>query len=270
MNKFKIILGYLVGFVSTILLVILVLLLITKTSLLSKNYVVNTLKDNDYYERINKEIREEMEIHLLSTGFTNEILDNIYTKEEVIEDINLFIDNAYQGKKTTLDKSEMRFKIKINIDNYVKKTSLSVMNKNELEKFVNDIVDIYKKEICLYGYTDSVIPKIPKISRLVDTTIIRLIVSLCILVFILIKFTKARFISSITIATGLIILFIRLFIFEKIDSDNILIITEDFSKILRIVMNNLKSNLLLIPIGLITIGLLILIIEVMCKPQKKN
>ena len=270
MNKFKIILGYLVGFVSTILLVILVLLLLTKLTVLSKSYTVNTLKDNDYYDRIYKEIGEEMEIHLLSTGFTNEILDNIYTKEEVIEDINLFIDNSYQGKTTSLDKSEVRFKLKINIDNYVKKTSLTVMNKTELDKFVNDIVDIYKNEICLYGYTDSVITKIPKINKLVNIGIIISAITLCILVFILFKFIKARFISSIIAASGLIILFIRLFIFEKIDSDNILIITEDFSKILRIVMNSVKSNLLLIPIGLITIGLLILIIEVMCKPQKKN
>ena len=269
MNKKTIILGYLLGFLTAVTLMVLVLLLLTKFTVLNKDYVIKTIKNNDYYNQVYNEINEEMELNLLSTGFTNEILADLYTKEEVIEDINVFINNVFLGQLTTLDKSELRYKLNINIDNFFKKTKLTVMNKDELNKFVSDLVDIYKNEVCLYKFTDGVIPQIPRINNIVN---IGIIISVCLLIIFTISLIiiKNKLFSSIIISSGLIILFIRLFIFEKIDSDNILIITEDFSKILRLVMNNIKSNLWLISIILIICGLLILLLESMCKQEKKK
>ena len=269
MNKKKIIIGYFCGFLTSIFLVLLILLLIAKFTILNKNYVMKAIENNNYYEKIYNEINDEMELQLLSTGFTNEILKDIYKMEEVIDDINLFIKNAYLGKTTILDKSDIRYRIKINIDNYFKQTKLSISNKNELNKFVNDLVNKYVEEICLYGYTDSVITKIPKLSKLVNIGLISSIVILIILCFILIKYTKSKYFSSIIIASGLIILFIRLFIFEKIDIDNILIITEDFSEILRNYLNFFRNTLLSLSIILIIVGGIIIIVESICKPSKK-
>ena len=270
MNRIKIVLSYVIGFISATLLVGLILLLIAKFTILNKNYVNRTLEKYDYYEKVNKEINEEMELQLLSSGFTNEILENVYTKDEIFEDINLFIDNAYQGKLIKFDKSNVRQNIEVNIDNYFKKTKLTVINKQDLSNFVSDLVLIYENEIGLYHLADSIVIKISKIEKIVNISIIVVCILLvsCILIFLL--YIKTKIFNSILISSGLIILFIRLFVFEKIDVDYLLIITENFSEILRNLLNNFIDISLIISLILIIIGIFTLIYESMCKPKKKK
>lgn len=270
MNRIKIILSYIIGFTSATLLVGLVLLLIAKFTVLNKNFVNETLKSNDYYKKINKEINEEMELQLLSSGFTNVILKDIYTKDEVFEDINLFINNAYQGKIIKLDKSNVRYNILVNIDNYFKETKLTIVNKEDLNNFVNDLVLIYENEISLYHFGDGIITKIPKIERIVNICIIIVSILLVSCFLILLLYVKRGIFSSILISSGLIMLFIRLFVFEKIDVDYLLVITEDFSEILRNLLNNFKNISLIISLIMIFIGIFTLLYSSMCKPKKKK
>ena len=270
MSKKNILLGYIFGFITSLSLVILVLLLICKFTISNKNYLIKILDENNYYEEINKEIKEEMELHLLSTGFTDDILKDVYTKEEVHDDILLFFNNVYAGNKTILDKSNVRYNIKINIDDFFKKTKLTVMNKDELNKFVDDLTNSYKDEIRLYGYADNAISKFKKANKLVDIGIISALILLSILVFILVKFIKIKYYGSIIISSGLIILFIRLFVFERVDVDELLIITENISVIIRIILNNLQNIMLVSAIGMIIFGIIIEICNSVCQMEKNK
>ena len=268
MSKKNILLGYLFGFITSITLILLVLLLICKFTISNKNYLLNILEKNNYYEKINDEIKEEMELHLLSTGFTNEILENVYTKEEVISDIKIFIDNMYDGKVTILDKSNIRFNLNINIDNFFKKTKLSVMNKTELNNFVDDLTNAYKDEIRLYGFIDDALVKFNKINNIINIGTIITLILFIILSFVLIKIVKIKYYGSIIASGGLIILFIRLFIIEKVDVEELLIITENFSIILRNILINLEKITLISSIILIILGIVIAFINSFEKMKK--
>lgn len=260
MNKRRIILGYILGFVCTLLLSLLVLLLLFRITVSSKKYILSVLERDNYYEKINDEIKEEMNLYLLSSGFTNEIISDIYTKEDVVSDIQMFIDNTYNGKLTTIDTSGILSKVNENIDEFFKKNNLLTVNKTELNEFTRDLVKIYNDEITLYEFTNSMIPKIPKINKIINLGIIISVASLIILSFILIKI-KYRYFSANIIASGFIILFIRLFIFEKIDVNELLIITEEFSLELRNVLVTLQSLSLILGIVLILVGIILTIVN---------
>ena len=269
MNKRRIILGYIFGFIGTIFLSLLVFLLLFKFTISSKTYILKVLERDNYYEKINNEIMEEMDIHLLSSGFTNEIIKDIHTKEDVINDINLFFNNAYEGKITNIDTSKILNKVNDNIDEFFKKNNLLTVNKSELNEFTNSLVNIYSDEVTLYGFVNSIIPKIPKINKVINLGIIVSIIILIITGLILIKI-KYRYFSSNIIASGLIILFIRLFIFEKVDIDELLVISEDFSYELRNILTTLQNLSLILGLVLICFGMVLTIVKSYVNFRKIN
>ena len=90
MNRKRILLGYLFGFMMTITLSVFILLLITKFTVFRKEYVLNVLEKDEYYLKLNDEIKEEMSLHLLSSGFADEILENIFSYDNVVNDTKAF------------------------------------------------------------------------------------------------------------------------------------------------------------------------------------
>ena len=138
MNKIKIIFEYLLSFIFSITLTILVILAVYKYTIGDKEYLYQVVKDNNYYEKIYDEIYNEMESSLLSSGFTNEIIENIYTKEEVINDINFFIKNLYSGNKTTLDKTNIKNIILKRANEYLVSNNFEIINQKDLNLFIND------------------------------------------------------------------------------------------------------------------------------------
>ena len=257
MKKSKIILSYLFGFLTSVSISLFVLLLIIKFTVYDKSYITNLLIKNDYYTKVSTEIKEEMEGNTLSTGFTDVILENLFTEEEVVDDINTFINNTYDGKKTELNKDNIKTNLENNINAFLKKSNLKILNQDDVNKFANDLVDIYKNEICLYGFLDNYISTFAKIGRIINTLLIIFSIAIFILL-ILLKVVNSHYISSSLIASGLIILFVRIFVYEKIDINGLLIITELFSNILRLILTILGKMLLSIGIGLIIVGVILL------------
>ena len=267
MNKKRIILGYLFGFFSALLLSIFVLLLLFKLTIGSKDYLISVLERDNYYETINDEIKEEMNLYLLSSGFTDKIIENIYTKDEVVNDIKMFINNSYDGKLTTIDTSEILNRVNGNIDSFFRENNLLTVNKGEITEFTDGLVKIYSDEITLYGFVDSIIPKIPKIIKIIDIGIIVIGISL-IVTSIILGIIKYSYFSATIIASGFIILFIRLFIFEKVDVSELLIITEKFSFELRNILTSLENLSLIVGLTLIIMGFMLTIVK-SCVNRKK-
>ena len=269
MSKIKILLKYLLGFITSISLAIIILLFLLKFTVGNKEYMLSNINENNYYEKIDSEIKEEMKLYLLSTGFTEDIVKDVYTKDELIKDINYYIDNMYNGHVTILDKTNIKNNIEEKIEIFFLSNNLEMTNKKDLNSFVNDLVNIYKNEVCLYGYLDDVVVHLNKINSLLDKTLLFLCIFLLMIIIIQLIIRKT-FISSSIIASGLIILFINLFVFEKIDIENILIITENFSILLETFFSNIKSLFTIFGIILIILGTLVLIIKIMCQPKKKK
>ena len=254
LKKNNIILSYIIGFVTLLFGTLLVLLLIMKFTIGNKHYLYHLVESNDYYQLIYEEINEEMQNNLMSTGFTNEILDNLYTKEEVTEDINLFIENTYLGKETKLEKDNIKEKLDKNIEDFLKKSNLDVLNKKDLLLFEDEMINIYKNEITLYKMANKFIPKYNKLNKYINISLIITIITLIIL-FNIFRNIKIYSFGVITLGIGMNILFIRMAIYDRIDMDNVLIITEKFSQLLRIVLNYISNLLLGVAIVLGILGI---------------
>jgi hypothetical protein len=268
--KAKIIVNYLIGFIISVLISITALSLIAKLTVFNKDYIINLLEKENYFEKIYNEILEEMESDIMPSGFTNDIIKDTFTKDEVKEDIKTFINNVYQGNKTTLDKELLKDKIKKNIDDFLLKSNLKITDKNGVNTFVNDLVKDYQDEVCLYSYTDGLINTFYKIYHIINKVVIVLLIVLFVLIFLAKLLFKYNYLSSSILASGLIILFIRIFIYERIDADYLLVITENFSNILTLIINTIGNYLLSIGIGLVVFGVITICQVFLKKCQNKR
>ena len=84
------------------------------------------------------------------------------------------------------------------------------------DKNIRVIVNAYDDEVKLYHFIDILIPYVPKIINYINIVIIACSIALFVLLILLI-IVKYRYYSATIMASGLIILFVRLVIIEKID-----------------------------------------------------
>lgn len=267
MNRVKLILSYLFGFITSVLLSILVILLLCKYSILNVDYIKNVLGKNNYYSEVYKGTLEEIEAYMISSGLEEEVLNNIFDESIIEKEVDNYLDSIYSGSEYVVDSKSVKDKLSTNIDNYLSSSNLEVTDKKELNLFINDIAKIYEDEIKFYNaakfgkkYLTYGIKNIDKI--------ISFILGISLISIIILLLLRCKFISSTIIGSGLILLFIRFMIFEKIDIKNILIISDYFSKVIKAVLNDLEHNILMSSILLIGIGLIILLIELLGKKIK--
>ena len=260
-KKIKIILGYPLGFICALLISILTLLIILKTSIFNKDYVFKVIRENDYYEKIVDDTKEEMENFMVSSGFPYSILDDIYTIDDVKEDIDYYINNMYNGEKTVIDKKIISEKLNNNINDYLKKNNVSVLNPEDITSFVDEIASIYDKEVTLYHTFDGMLNKVPKLERLVNKGIIIVGSVLVVIIILLMVVIKTISLGTCMFASSLILFFLRFVILEKIDIINILIVTEHFSDLIQIIMLDIRKLMLIASIILLIIGLMTILVS---------
>ncbi len=268
MNRLKIILGYILGFIAAIILSSLTILLIFKYTILDNNYTIHILEKNNYYENISKEIEEKMENYMVSSGLPETILKDLYSEKEIKSDINIFVQNAYKGLQTETDIENIKLRLNENIDTYITDHNVKITSQSYIDSFVDNMADFYKQEIDLYGMLNGYIKYIPNINNGVNITLIILLIVFAELMFIL-SLLKVRFKSSVIGSGGLIILFINLIFNEKIDYQNILIISNNFSNIIKMLIKDISSFMLSSALLLIIISTILNIVESFIKAKSK-
>ena len=257
-SRAKIIIGYILSFITFILLLILSISIIIKFSILDKNYIKKNLENISYYENINSDIKDDMESYMISSGLENNILNDIYTIDDIKNDVNNYIDNIYEGKNNNINTDTIKIKLENNIDKYLKDNNINFKG-SELDEFVIDIINYYTDEINLYDYLNDYVKYIVKLNNIVIIIIIVSIIFIIVNLFIAYKLTKNNYFGSILLVTGLFLLFLQYDIFDKIDINNIFIITKYFSEFVQIILNNLKIFMILYSLILSLLGIILII-----------
>lgn len=259
-NRFKIILGYILAFIGSIILTLLVAVVIVKFTVLNKQYVKDLLEKNNYYTNVSEEINDKMKYYMESSGLPENILENLYSKEELKSDIVLFIDNAYDGNKIKINVDKISNRLNKNIDDYLNDHDVKVTSQSYINSFVNNMSSIYEKEVNLYGMVNGFILYVPKVMSIVNMLLLVLSVILIIIIMGLLLL-KVNYIGSLVMASGLIIMFVKLLFNEKIDYQNILIISNNFSNIIKVFIKNIGFICLISCVILVIVGLLVNIIK---------
>ena len=257
MSKF---IKFLLSFIESVLITIIVILGIIKWTVYSPSYFKNILASNNYYEKVSNDISDATLDYNVSSGLASSILNDLYTIDDVKEDINYYVDNYYLGNKITINSDKITTKLKENIDNYLLEYDVSIKSMEDINSYILEVGEIYTNKITLYGLLDGYAKTFKTlgtyINILIGVTFISLIINTLVL-----KKLKATYGASTIMASGLMLLFIRFVIFSEIEVTNLVIISPMFSQVVIEIYTNICNLTVRCAILLIVIGLLILLMK---------
>lgn len=96
-KKLKMLSFYFYLLLLTILLLGTILISTIRATVLRPNYIINNLEKINYYDKVYNSINEEMQNYLIQSGLTNDVLTDIYTKEDIKNSLNNSIYTFYNN-----------------------------------------------------------------------------------------------------------------------------------------------------------------------------
>ena len=270
MNRIKIILRVFLGFGCSVFMFILAFLLIIRVTIYNKNYVLKKLDEINYYEKVYLEISNDMKNNLLSSGLDETILENLFTENDVLNDINGLIGSIYSGSKYEVDTAYLKDKLNKNIKDYLNKNNTEVTDQKALDKFISNIISIYKKEISLYGHIEGYTNKFIKVGKFIDVSIVVITFLLIIFLVILRWPLHRKYEGVISLSAGMMLLYFKFYIYEQIDMKNILIISDSFSKLIKELLLDINNYIFILAIILLFAGIFLNFVNSFKKVKRRK
>ena len=171
---------YIISFVLSLCILLLATLLILSNTILDKHYVIGMLEKNHYYERTYEDIKDGFSNYIMQSGLEESILNDLYSKEKVVADVNMVIDSIYENKQFQIDTQIIRNKLDNRINTVLEQNNRvpDVEEREAIQIFVDAIVDTYENGIV---YSSSAIERIGEVYNK-GRTIIQEIKMMCIAV----------------------------------------------------------------------------------------
>ncbi len=269
MHKTRKIIGYSLSFILTILLVIFIVLIILKTTIFNENYVLKTFDNNNYYKLVSDKILENMEDYMRSSGLDKEILTDLFTEEDIKNDVKKYLDKIYKDSNIKFDDSKLKEKLVNNINDSLAKHNLKITDQEAIDSFVSEMVKLYQNEVNIYNIVDNHVNVFHKFNNILNVAFIALLM-VCLLLLLSIILMKAHCIGAPILASGLILIFLRFVIYEKIDFKNLLVISDEFSKIINHVLTKIANDMALCSYIFIGLGIILALIESIMHAKRRK
>ena len=277
MKKIKIIISYLITILLSISLSTLIFIIVLNSNILNKTYITNTINDSKYYETLKKSIDDSLSELTPQSGFNDEILDNIYTINDLKKETKLIINSIYNNKKYNPNKEYIKRRLEDNINKFIENNNINIKNKakKQIEKFENTIIEAYYNQI---SYSNSIInnirTKVNKLNNIIQPVtyvLISLIIVLLIILFIINHIEIIEYIYMTLIISSTLLLIPKVFEYNELNLSKKTVLNNHINIIVREVLNNIYDKLQIYSIIFIIIGILLLItnIIILSKKQKK-
>lgn len=267
--KLKLLFKYITLFLVCILTFSLVNLLIVKNTVLKEEYVIKRIEEINYYKILNEDIKDEMSNYIIQAGFDESILDNIYTEDNIKVIVKELVHSFYSNKKYEVNTDAIKDNLESNIKEYIKKSNIDNFISDDIDRFTNQILTIYKNHLNLSNILNKTAKYIDKGTKY--TNLLIKIISICLIVLMLIRLILLRtFKPAVVLFTNsFLLIIVRYLIVNNIDIDNLSIYNKSLSLFLINVLHSILDIFKIVIIACIVLGLIIAIITSLLEIRKK-
>lgn len=243
----------------SLIVFLIIILFVSSQTVLNPNYIIKELDKHDYYEYLEKSIRNEMDNYVVQSGLSSSVLDGIYDKKLIVDTANNYVRSFYNNKSLEVDSSKVKDNLELNIDKYLKEKNVEASDMESLDKFVIQMTDIFEESFSISNIVDKISPRIVKLIKYINILLYVSLFCLVMLVIILKIIFKKNILSIPLFTSSLLSLFMIYYISFKIDFNNLIIFSN--SKIINNVSLDIISYFRNISLLLIFIGIAIYIIN---------
>ena len=258
--KLKVLSYYFSMIFLSVMVLLLSLTILAKHTIFNEKYIISHLEKNNYYDKLCVSIKEEMSYYIIQSGLVNEVLDNIYTKEMVKTSLNSLINDFYSGKELVIETKIVSDNLNKNIQNYLLKNNIIATDQKALDLFVDQMINIYDKEIRVSNAIVRLQSLFIKLDKLIDIMFIVFLVAIPLFGIFCHFFYKRIVYTMPTISSAVLLLLGEWLLYNRIDVKNILFWNDNVSSIIKSVLWNISKIIKIEAIILIILGCVAFII----------
>ena len=270
----KRIIQYIIATILALAILALTIVNILSSTILSQEYILSKLQEQNYYDKIYEEAESNFENYIHQSGLDEEVLEEIVTKEKIQKDTKIIINNIYNGMNEKIDTEEIKNNLNGKINNSID-GKISSSQQKSIDTFVDTICKEYKKTISHTNYEKKINSIINKANKYIDIAKKALLITIGVSVILLILLTIKRIyritarIGTAFIIDGLIFIIAEKYIKSKIKIDTIMVLNQGISDVLQSILTEILSNILKTGSIMLGIGILLTIIYGIIKSIRK-
>mgnify|MGYP000292600613 FL=1 len=241
MKPYTIFFNYLTKFISSILFFLATTITIILFTIFNQNFIAQQLNETNYYEKLYTNIKLEMSYYVTQSGLSDDILNNIFDKELLRRTTEKMLDNFYNNKDNTINKTSIEENLMNNINEELKDYKLTEEDKTSINKFITQMSSIYETEISYSNILNKYHNSFNRIYHILVALDI-LCIALFIINYFITRYTlKERNIIISLLTTTILITIIHLYLSNTLDLGHLEFYNDIISNLINYTYQSIMS-----------------------------
>lgn len=241
MKPYTIFFNYLTKFISSILFFLATTITIILFTIFNQNFMAQQLNETNYYEKLYTNIKLEMSYYVTQSGLSDDILNNIFDKELLRRTTEKMLDNFYNNKDNTINKTSIEENLMNNINEELKDYKLTEEDKTSINKFITQMSSIYETEISYSNILNKYHNSFNRIYHILVALDI-LCIALFIINYFITRYTlKERNIIISLLTTTILITIIHLYLSNTLDLGHLEFYNDIISNLINYTYQSIMS-----------------------------
>lgn len=148
-SKIKPVLYSVLSFFLTLVLFLLSVFMVLKTTIFSKEYMYGVMNSSGYYAMVKTELIAELQSLGKASGFDDEFSEKFVNSLDIQDSVEKYISSFYSGESTLVDTISFKQQLYKAIDQYIIDKNYSNVSNDSIDYFVNSAADIYINQISI-------------------------------------------------------------------------------------------------------------------------
>ena len=241
MKPHTIFFNYLTKFISSILFFLTTTITIILFTIFNQNFMAQQLNETNYYEKLYDNIKLEMSYYVTQSGLSDDILNNIFDKELLRRTTEKMLDNFYNNKDNTINKTSVEENLMNNINEELKDYKLTEEDKTSINKFITQMSSTYETEISYSNILNKYHNSFNRVYHILVALDI-LCIALFIINYFITRYTlKERNIIISLLTTTILITIIHLYLSNTLDLGHLEFYNDIISNLINYTYQSIMS-----------------------------
>lgn len=241
MKPYTIFFNYLTKFISSILFFLATTITIILFTIFNQNFMAQQLNETNYYEKLYTNIKLEMSYYVTQSGLSDDILNNIFDKELLRRTTEKMLDNFYNNKDNTINKTSIEENLMNNISEELKDYKLTEEDKTSIDKFITQMSSTYEAEISYSNILNKYHNSFNRIYHIL-VALDLLCIALFIINYFITRYTlKERNIIISLLTTTVLITIIHLYLSNTLDLGHLEFYNDIISNLINYTYQSIMS-----------------------------
>lgn len=248
MKVVKTILNLIISFLLIFALILGILFNFLSNKIFNKENILKRLEETDFYMEVSREVYSGFEDYIYQSGLPEDTISNLYTDEDIKNDINSIVNHIYEGKEIVLSDAKISKNLDNKINDYLKQENIK-LNKSEqdnVNKFKNLIINSYKNNIKMsntlislareyYQKVNEIFVKVQDIPLIVGVALVFLLI----VINIKCLSNTLNYISISLLSAGVLLKLFNYIVNKKVEIDDLLIIATSFTNFVQNILREI-------------------------------